>query len=247
MPRDWQKLTNSDGFSNVMRLVHLAMRQDATDEQALRTELLKARRSEYEATLTELATGLGCTGRQGRLGEGPILSQLNETSEADAKSIVNTYNYDLAIAVIAIRTEVPTANRHVYAKRLQTWETNRDKWKNEQISLNTNLTARSLAQADFMANNPVEGTARLVGPDPAAEPICQGWLNRGNVPMETALANPSPFHFNCPHSWEYRLKKLKKSECKDLWMGFNLLGLAVAGAIAVAGASWGSENDTNNL
>lgn len=217
MPREWQPLVNT--LSSVQKLVHLAMRQDAVDEETIRAQLLKTRRKTYEATLTELAKEAGCA-KSGRLSEGPALSELNDASKDDAQSIVNTHNYDLAVAIVAIATENPKANRNYYARRLQTWETNRAKWKNEQIAGYTVLSARSLAQTHFLGNNPdTEGTAQLAGPNPAAEPICQGWLNRGRVPSRVAMANPAPYHLGCLHSWEFKLVKLKKGECKDLWTG----------------------------
>lgn len=218
MPRDWQALTNSEGFSDVMKLVHLAARQDMVDQEAIRAQLVKARRREYETTITELAQSLGCD-KQSIVREGEILNELNELSANDARSMVNTYNYDLAVAIIAIRTETPSANRNTYAARLRTWDANRAEWKNKQVAENTVLTARSLAQRDFARFNNIEGKAQLVGPNPAAEPICQGWLNRGMVPIQVAINNPAPYHLNCPHSWQMIPIKATKEECQDLWTG----------------------------
>lgn len=217
MPRNWADLVGQ--MTDVQKLVHLAMRQDVIDEDAIRSELVKARRREYETTLTELAQKAGCN-RTALVSEGETLSEFNELSKQDATSIVNTYNYDLGVAIIAISTETPTANRNTYAKRLRTWDNNRATWKNNQIAVNTNLTARSMAQRDFAQFNTVtEGEAFLAGPDPAAEPICQGWINRGKVPTRIAIENPSPFHINCPHVWEMIPVKLGKGECDELWMG----------------------------
>ena len=221
MPRNWQALTQGEGFSNVMRLVHLAMRQDNIDQDAIRSALVKARRVEYEATLSKMAAEIGCD-RSALVSEGDTLNELNQLSTVDAQSMINTYNYDLAVAIITIRTETPTANRHVYAKRLATWDSNRSEWKNKQVAMNTVLTSRSMAQRDFMRlNTNLEGKARLIGPDPAAEPICQGWLNRGLVPADVAADNPSPFHPNCPHSWEFSLGWIddRDKDCEGLWMG----------------------------
>lgn len=217
MARDWSALV--DGMTDVQKLVHLVMRYDAVNEEAVRAQLLKARRKEYEATLTEMAAAAGCDNRA-ILGEGDILSELNDLSSADAKSIANTYNYEVGIAIIAIATETPTANRNTYAKRLRTWEENRGKHKDAQIAMNTNLTARTLAQRDFARfNRNATGQAELRG-GPAAEPICQGWLNRGRVPLQTAINNPSPFHMNCPHYWHFLpAEQLSDDECADLWMG----------------------------
>jgi hypothetical protein len=220
MPRNWQAVVRSDEFTNVMRLVHLAMRQTEEQQESIRAALLKQRRREYEATLTEMARAAGCTGRRGRLDSGPILSELNEESKRDAESIVNTYNFDLGVAIQAVHTETPTANRFTYAKRLGDWERTRSKWKDPQVSMNTALTARSKAQEDFARFNPeaLEGTAILM-PRTAAEPICAGFVARGEVPGRVAIANPSPWHPNCPHVWIHQPAKIPREDCADLWLG----------------------------
>ena len=158
MPRDWQSVV--DGMTNVQKLVHLAMRLDPVDEDRIRAGLLKARRRAYEDELTIQARRVGCAGRSGRLRNGPILSQLNEMCLRDAASIASTYNYDLAAAIINVSNEVPTANRHVYAKRLREWEGKRAGWKNQQIALYTENSARTLAQQHFFQHNGHSGMAR---------------------------------------------------------------------------------------
>ena len=217
MPRNWQDLVS--GLSDVNKLVHLSMRQDSADTENIRSSLVKARRREYESELNSLAKSAGCS-RSAMVSEGETLNEINDLSKQQADSMVNTYNYDLGIALIAIRTETPTANRHTYARRLAEWDKNRAVWKNAQVATDTVLNSKSLAQRDFMRfNTNVESTATLAGPNPAAEPICQGWLDRGKVPAQTAINNPSPFHANCPHPWEFTPKKLDKGECDSLWMG----------------------------
>ena len=217
MPRNWQELVSS--MSDVNKLVHLSMRQDSTDAENLRSSLVKSRRREYESELNNLAKEAGCD-RTANVSEGEVLNEINDLSKQSADLMVNTYNFDLGVAIIAIRTESPTANRFTYAKRLGEWDTNRSVWKNAQVATDTVLTTKSLAQRDFMRfNTNVESTAILTGPDPAAEPICQGWLDRGRVPAQVAINNPSPFHANCPHFWEFSPEKLDKGDCDSLWMG----------------------------
>jgi hypothetical protein len=215
--RQWQPLV--DSLTNVQKLVHLAMRYDVVDQERIRGELLRVRRLAYEDELNIQAANVGCAGRKARLGNGSILSTLNDMSERDAISIVNTYNYDLAIAIRNIFTEVPTANRYTYAARLRDWEAARSKWKTPQIEQFTESSARSLAQADFFRQNgELMGVARLE-PRSAVCPICQGWISRGAVPVRIALNNPSPFHINCPHAWHITPKRVPRSECPLLWMG----------------------------
>lgn len=216
MPRQWEPVVAE--LRNVQKLVHLAMRQDQFDADRIRAELLRKRRTFYDDELTAQAQRVGCAGRTGRLENGAILGELNEISERDALSIVNTYNYDLAAAINQIFSEVPTANRFVYAKRLREWEQKRAEWKNEQIALFTETSARAKAQQDFYAHNAVFGTATLE-PKRAVCPICIGWVARGEVPLHVAQANPPPYHVNCPHTWRTMPERVTFRDCADLWMG----------------------------
>jgi len=216
MPRDWRALL--ENMSPVMRLVHLAARQDAFDVESIRGELLRNMRAAYNDELNIQARRVGCN-RTGGVREGPILSALNEIAKEHAGSIVNTYNYDLALAIQHIRQEVPSANRYTYAARLSGWNERREKWKNPQIALATEQVSRTRAQQDFVDNNGLrEGTARLE-PRTAVCPICQGWIARGNVPIYVAMANPGPWHNGCPHGWQLNYGQRGKIDCADLWLG----------------------------
>lgn len=224
MAGDWRTLVAGDEFTDVMKLVHLAYRMTIVEEESMRSTLLKSRKRAYEQELSALAASLGCK-RQGRLTGGPALQALNQSSKDDARSMTRTYNWDLAVAILAIKRENPRSNRNTYARRLNTWDANRSLWKSKQASMWAVLDATSAAQAAFLdLNTNVTGTAKLVGPNPAAEPLCQGWLNRGDVPAKVARANPSPFHPNCPHPWQYTLKRISSigtqaNFCAGLWMG----------------------------
>lgn len=193
MPRDWRSAVAE--MTRVQRLVHLAMRRTLDDEERVRAELLRQRRAFYEDELTDQAARVGCPGRRGRLGEGPILSELNEASRDDAASIVNTYNYDLAAAIRQVHAETPTANRWVYAKRLGAWESKRADWKDPQIAQYTEMSARSLAQQHFHRFNATIGFAELM-PKTAVCPVCKGWVARGEVPLRVAQEHPPPYHTN---------------------------------------------------
>jgi hypothetical protein len=218
MPREWQPVVQGDDFSDVMRLVHLAMRETAVDVEQMRGELLKQRVVAYESELGIQAERVGCPGRRGRLTTGESLTLLNDESRADAESIVNTYNADMAIAIQAIRNETPTANRYVYAKRLEEWNDKRAKWKEAQIQQYTTGTARALAQQDFYRYNDQIGVA-VLAPKDAVCPVCQGWIRRGEVPLREAMNNPPPYHVNCPHLWGTKPNKVAREECPMLWMG----------------------------
>lgn len=214
--RDWQSVVN--GMSPVQKLVHLAMRMDSVDIDRTRTGLLKAMRRAYEDELTIQARRAGCDNRAGRLNNNDALTALNDAAGGDAESIVNTYNFDLAGAIVNIASETPSANRNTYVKRLMDWEDKRNTWKAGQIAGYTEGAARSMAQQDFFRFNNIGGTAELM-PTEAVCPICQGWVNRGEVSLREAENNPPPYHANCPHLWETFPEQVPDDECADLWMG----------------------------
>ncbi len=217
MARDWQSLVSQ--MPQVCQLVHLAMRKDTVDEDAERAELLRIRRKAYDEELTIQAARVGCPGRVGRLAEGPFLSQLNDASKADAASIINTYNYDLALAINAIRVQFPRANRYTYAAKLRGWEAARSAYKSPQIIQHATQTARAQALQDFYANNTGIFGVAYIEPTQAVCPVCQGWIKRGGVPVQIATNNPPPYHVGCPHYWRTVLDKVAPDQCPLLWMG----------------------------
>lgn len=216
MPRDWEALVAE--LTDVQKLVHLAMRMTPFDADRIRGELLAVRRDAYVDELTIMASQVGCPGRRGRLSGGPSLTELSEASQADGESIVNTYNWDLAVAIDAIHEENPRANRNTYARRLQEWDAKRGEWKAPQIEQYAEGQGRALAQSDFVQFNDALGLA-VLEPGAAVCPVCQGWINRGEVPLHEATNNPPPYHVNCPHVWQITPKRVPQSECPNLWMG----------------------------
>ena len=216
MPLDWR--ARVDELTDVQRLVHLAARLDSVSVEEWRGNLLGQMRRCYEAELTAMAARVGCPGRQARLNNGPILSELNDQAAEWAAGICNTYNYDLAAALHNIGVETPRANRNTYVKRLQAWDQQREKTKSVDIAAYTEGWTRSKAQADFRAMNGTMGTARLV-PTEAVCPVCLGLVARGEIPLREALKNPPPFHPRCPHNYEMTLEQVARDDCPLLWLG----------------------------
>lgn len=214
--REWQPVV--DDMTNVQKLVHLAMRRGADDVEEIRAQLLEARRRSYVDEITILAKRAGCAGQSGRLTRGETLTDFSNDSEEDGESIVNTYNFDMAHAILNIAKDVPTANRATYVSRLTIWEADRAGWKANQIMLNTDGLARQRAILDFRQFNDIDGVA-ILKPDGAKEEICQGWQKRGEVPLAEAIRNAPPYHISCPHYWETILGKISREECQDLWVG----------------------------
>ena len=219
MPRNWQAVV--DGLSDVGKLVHLAARWDAFDVEAKRGSILRDMRAAYNDEMNIQARNAGCGDKLGRMREGsPALPQLRDRAQIHAESIVNTFNYDLAIAIAHIRQAVPTANRYTYVARLRPWYESRAAWKDPQIANMVEADARTFAQQDFTEINRLRGmgTARLE-PRTAVCQICQGWINRGNVPLRVAMANPGPWHVGCPHYFVITYDRMTPEQCRDLWMG----------------------------
>lgn len=213
---EWPQMI--EDLSRVQKLVHLAYRMDAVDQSEYRGTFLRVLRDAYEHEITLQARRVGCPGLQGRVSGGQVLNELNQRAEQTAAGIAATFNRDLVYAIKTIRSEVPTANRHVYANRLGTWEQRRAKWKTPQIAQALEGEARSLAQQHFYRWNNITGTAILT-PKTAVCPVCQGWINRGEIPMPVALNNPPPYHPGCPHIFSMNPNRVPKEECPTLWMG----------------------------
>jgi hypothetical protein len=215
--RDWRAAIVD--ASPVMTLVHEAVRQDNFDTASIQAGLEQISRSFYNDELTLMAAAHGCDSRHGRLESGIIQSDIDADAATDATSIVNTYNYDLAVAIRHIRQEHPRANRYHYARYLTEWNEKRSSWKDKQIAMMTEGKARNRAQADFLQrNNLMDGNAHLL-PIPAVCPICRGLVARGDVPIRVAYANPMPVHPNCPHLWHVDGRELPEDRCATLWVG----------------------------
>lgn len=221
--RDWRPIvegweSSRPGRQNVRLLVHLAFRMDTVDEQNITSEVLKEKREAYEDELTAQAANVGCRDRRGIM-DNKTLKICHEQSVQEGQGIVNTYNYDLAMAINAIHGQIPSANRNTYAKYLGQWHESRASWKTVQISLHNHMEWRSRAQTDFMRMNNIQGYARLMPATRASCDICKAWIRRGKVPLDEArrIIEQWPLHLNCIHSWE--IKPLGDMRCDELWVG----------------------------
>ena len=117
------------------------------------------------------------------------------------------------------RQDNPRGNRNYYAKRYREWTPTYWNWKDTQVVGMTDGTARAQAQQDFYQfNGGILGTAKLE-PRTAVCPVCQGWIDRGIVPLRVALNNPPPYHPNCEHTFSITADKVTPEDCKILWMG----------------------------
>lgn len=204
-------------LSDVGKLVHLAWRMDSVDEQEISGTIFKAMRRSYERKMTEMARRAGCGQRRGLLDEGQTLSNLRQTANDHAASIVRTYNAALARQIQAIRDEVPTANRNLYSARLRRWDNARAGWKESQIALMSYQEGTDLATREFIQFNPQVEQEFRAQPRTAAEPECQALVDAGTVDAEFVQANGFPLHVNCVHEWE--LQPTEADDCNELFLG----------------------------
>lgn len=212
--------TKVDKMRDVQKLSHLAARKDSFDVEHYRTGLVRMGRKEYQAELGNMAAQMGCPGRSGQLTSGPFLSELSDIYQTHAESIVNTYNYDLARQIENLYEQNHRGNRHYYAYHLRQWHTIRAQLKDPQIKMMTQGTATSLAQTHFYQMNGTMDAVAVLVPTVAVCPVCQGWIDRGEVPANEAINHPPPYHPNCPHKWNFkRADKLPPEHCELLWMG----------------------------
>ena len=217
MPLDWNALLSQ--MNAMQRLAHFAARWGVIKEEQMRVQLLSVRRKAYEAELGEQAVAVGCPGRVGRLVNDGITSRLNDASDTDAKSISNTFNYFLAVEILRAGETNPRGGPLYYARAISAWAPTYWQWKYPQITQVAELTARAMAQQDFYRiNGAALGSAKLE-PQSAVCPVCLGWIARGAVPLRVALADPPPYHPNCPHIWQITAKHVAKEDCPLLWMG----------------------------
>lgn len=221
-PRDWQ--ATIEDFTRVQKLVHLSVRMQPEDAPGIQNEIFKQKRLAYEDELASQAAAVGCAGRKG-VTSPVLLSAMMEEARTESLGIISTYNYDLAISIRNIRQETPTANRNVYAKRINEWEEARNEWKSKQIMLWNTVSWQDRAVKDFLENNPqlAEKGYAIVEPQRTAVcDVCREWVNKGKVPIEATKEIEWPAHLNCPHHWVVNYKG-GKVDCSKLWVGTTIV------------------------
>jgi hypothetical protein len=216
--RDWQALVGSERFTAVMQLVHSYYRMTEADAARIVIEISKQKQQAYENELTKLASKAGCPSVG--VADTYTLDSIKDQSEDEANGIVDTYNWDLAYAIINIHDNHPRANRNTYLNQLGGWNNSRASWKYVQIALHNSGEWQAQAQLDFTTYNDLTGWAELL-PKKAAEPVCQRLAQRKRIPLREAQDYMSswPPHLNCPHYWETHLGEI--ADCADMWLGAN--------------------------
>lgn len=197
-------------------------------QDSLEKVLFSQRVAAFEEEVDTLLGLTGCRKESGSLTNVPIRDRLLSESVSDAGSIVNTHSVHLVGAILRISKENKSPTWQDYVVGLTEWQRTRDTFKVKQVSTWTVNRVRHEAAQEFYGRNfallSVQGSVILRGPLPAKEPICQGWINRGVVPLMEALSIDWPPHLNCEHYFDYvstpRLNPLARFlNCRDLWVG----------------------------
>lgn len=214
---NWQ--AELQDMPRVQKLVHLAARMDKQDVNTLSLLNARQKRKAYEDSLNELAKLAGCD--RHAVSSMDTLRLMKEQANAEAEGVINTYNYHLAKEIQNIRQGAPKANRHVYASRLRTWHNDYMNWKSAQIALHNNIEWNSIARAEFVKYNDVQGTVELEPKTNAVCDICKYWVARGRVPIDEArrVMEDWPPHVNCIHTWKMNL--VGAVNCDELWLGIE--------------------------
>lgn len=189
---------------------------DQSDIDKLAGKLTERRRASWINSLSDLASQHGCS-QLAATPKGTDARRLADDSRADAESIANTYNRELANQVRRINTANPRAQRSVYVRQLDAWAKRRDAHKTLTIALNTDGTARQYARDRFYTeNNNLSKWFTASGPPPTCR-LCIAIFAAGIVSFAYTQRNPFPRHINCPHL--YTSVAPTRAVCEALWLG----------------------------
>lgn len=203
--------------SRLLQVLLLLYRATPEETRQLENDLLLQRRRIFRRTLGEEARKLGCS--RSALPQSPRgedFQYLKAISRLDARSIHNTWNQWVERRLEELYTANPRGNRQYYLRNMERLTAERAIWKDKQIALNTELTAREYARQRFFQMNLSGNRYRLTGPPPVCE-VCARQFAAGVVDYAHVQRNPAPLHINCPHQWTPITPGTVN--CADLWMG----------------------------
>lgn len=204
-------------LTRLQRIIRLAYEMQSEDRDELEDTITKQRAAAWRDAIEDEARKVGVS-RSARGPSGQDLRELREMSRADAQSIYETYNRDLEREIRRLFDANPRGNRNYYIKNLEEWAERRASWKNRQIALMNNKTARYHAQQRFWdLNGARKRRYRFDGPAPVCDD-CADMFAAGEVDQRFVDQNPTPLHPNCPHEWKSVGFKLNVAP-EDVWMG----------------------------
>lgn len=205
-----------DGLTKVQRVMRLAYEMRADETAVLAREIERQRAAAWVDAIRTEARRLGSKANI-PLPRGESLDLIRRQSITDARSITNTYNRDLERAIERLYRDNPRGNRHYYQRGIERWHGERAAWKNKQIALMNDKSARQWATQAFIEQNGVRARYRFVGAAPVCDD-CAAQFARGVVGQDVVDANPAPLHPNCPHEWA-TVRPKASVPLNQLWVG----------------------------
>lgn len=204
-------------LTRLQRIMRLAYSMQPEDEAQLAAQIERQRSRAWMTALEEEARKVNVRARA-NAPRRDDLQYLRELSRSDAASIARTYNRELEKQIRDLFAENPRGNRQFYASRLEAWYGKRASWKDRQIALMNEKSARAYATQRFRDMNLIgRATYRFVGPAPVC-PDCADMFSKGVVEQQFVDTNPAPLHPNCPHEWTGTKYQLGVSR-QDVWVG----------------------------
>jgi len=217
-------------MSDVQRRVWDDAKLGAADAAAWADQLAESNGDIVDSTLQDLAVRHGCRANQVDVG-GRVTETVERAAADSAASIVNTYNYDLARAILQIGEATPTANYRTYRTRLlgdtpnsiyaglDNWGSQAGTRKMVQIATTeTNTAINMITQQFYRRNSELDGQAFLL-PLTAACPICQAGVDGNPYRSVRAVyqAGPWPAHPECVHY--PKVQTAQAGDCSEMWLG----------------------------
>lgn len=203
-------------LDNLKRRLLVAFEFAPPDEQTLAEIIYQHRARVYQLAMTEQARASGSR-KRGLLPRGADAQYLRDVSLDDARSIRNTFNRDLERQIEKLYAANPAGGRDYYVSNLTQWADDRAAWKDRQIALMNEKTARFYAQQRFKDMNRIAGEYLFDGPPPVCDD-CVDKFALGRVGQREVDVNPTPLHQNCPHEWKLINARLGVS-ASELWTG----------------------------
>lgn len=193
-----------------------------SDEKAqVESDLLDTFKNSYQTQLQVEANKYG-SNKTARPPSGSSLNELKNTAQRDAGSIADTYNRELRSKVEQLYDMNPRGNQRYFAANLDAWSKDRQKFKSQQIAVNTEQVASDMASRDFRDKNRAILGKTYYAYDGAA-PVsdeCKSRFGAGIVDENFVDEHPTPAHIGCPHKWgQVKVKKLSPADLADLWVG----------------------------
>jgi hypothetical protein len=203
-------------LSRLLRTLKLLYVWQDDEIDDLSEQLLDQRKAAWRETIEAEAAAHGCTSARAYDPAGRDLRELTALSDDDAQSISQTWARDVERQLTQLYTANPRGNRNYYIYHMERWASRRAGWKNIQIALMTESTARSYARERFLQENDPQ-SFYVYSSIPPVSDECIARTSAGVVDADYVRRHPVPAHVNCPHDWV--LVRAQRLNCDEIWLG----------------------------